>query len=113
MVVHCHSILSIHTKMKGKHNFREFFYLAASDNPKANKKAVCLSCIRKHTLSVAVSDPSCFVPNKGLLCRNHLRKCVNFEIEYNESEQQEILSRSVAEDKKKKSKKGKNTGMLN
>ncbi|CAG8726997.1 3960_t:CDS:2 [Cetraspora pellucida] len=28
---------------KKEYNFREFFHLAASDNPRANKKAVCLS----------------------------------------------------------------------
>ncbi|CAG8671688.1 9194_t:CDS:2, partial [Ambispora gerdemannii] len=68
--------------------------------------------LSKYMLQVAVSDPSCFVPNKGLLCRNHLKKCINFEIEYNESERQEILSRQVAEDKKKKGKKAASTDEL-
>jgi hypothetical protein len=86
---------------KEKHNFREFFYLCTPDNPKANKKAVCLSCIRKHTLSLAISKPECFVSNKALLCRNHLKKCENFASEYNESERQEIFSRKVPEDEKK------------
>lgn len=86
---------------KEKHNFREFFYLCAPDNPKANKKAVCFSCIRKHTLPVAISQPECYVPNKALLCRNHLKKCENFASEYHESERQEILSRKVPEDEKK------------
>src|SRR5256885_15589054 len=87
--------------MGKEHNFREFFYLTSPDNPKANKKAVCNSCIRKHTLSIAVTKPECFVPNKALLCRNHLRKCENFASEYNESEKQEIISRKVPEDEKK------------
>ena len=87
---------------KDKHNFREFFYLCTPDNPKANKKAVCLSCIRKHTLPLAVSKPECYVPNKALLCRNHLKKCENFALEYHESERQEILSRKVPEDEKKR-----------
>src|SRR5947207_13158102 len=86
---------------KEKHNFREFFYLTTPNNPKSNKKAVCLPCIRKHTLSVATTNPECFVPNKALLCRNHLKKCENFASEYNESEKQEILSRKVPEDEKK------------
>jgi hypothetical protein len=86
---------------KEKHNFREFFYLTTPDNPKANKKAVCFSCIRKHTLSIAITKPECFVPNKAQLCRNHLKKCENFTSEYNESERQEILSRKVPEDEKK------------
>src|SRR5688572_17386939 len=63
---------------KEKHNFREFFYLCTPDNPKSNKKAVCFSCIRKYTLPLAISKPECFVPNKALLCRNHLKKCENF-----------------------------------
>jgi hypothetical protein len=87
---------------KDKHNFREFFYLCTPDNPKANKKAVCLSCIRKHTLPLAISKPECYVPNKALLCRNHLKKCENFASEYHESERQEILSRKVPEDEKKR-----------
>jgi len=86
---------------KEKHNFREFFYLCEPDNPKANKKAVCFSCIRKHTLPIAVSKPECYVSNKALLCRNHLKKCENFASEYNEIERQEILSRKVPEDEKK------------
>ncbi|UZO20027.1 uncharacterized protein OCT59_011288 [Rhizophagus irregularis] len=87
--------------MKEKHNFREFFYLCTPDNPKANKKAVCFSCIRKHTLPIAISKPECFVSNKALLCRNHLKKCENFAHEYHESEREEILSRKVPEDEKK------------
>ncbi|RIA83085.1 hypothetical protein C1645_834329 [Glomus cerebriforme] len=87
--------------VKEKHNFCEFFYLCTPDNPKANKKAVCFSCIRKHTLLVAITKPECYVPNKALLCRNHLKKCENFASEYNESERQEILSRKVPEDEKK------------
>src|SRR2546429_3973414 len=86
---------------KEPHNFREYFYLCAPDNPKANKKAVCFSCIRKHTLSIAISKPECFVSNKALLCRNHLKKCENFASEYNENERQEILSYKVPEDEKK------------
>ena len=86
---------------KEKHNFREFFYLCSPDNPKANKKAVCLSCIRKHTLPLAISKPECYVSNKALLCRNHLKKCENFALEYHESERQEILSCKVPEDEKK------------
>lgn len=86
---------------KEKHNFREFFYLCTPDNPKANKKAVCFSCVRKHTLPIAISKPECFVPNKALLCRNHLKKCENFAQEYHESEREEILSRKVPEDEKK------------
>ncbi|CAB4441082.1 unnamed protein product [Rhizophagus irregularis] len=88
--------------MKEKHNFCEFFYLCTPDSPKANKKAVCFSCIRKHTLPIAISKPECFVPNKALLCRNHLRKCENFAHEYHESEREEILSCKVPEDEKKK-----------
>ncbi|PKY32357.1 hypothetical protein RhiirB3_450486, partial [Rhizophagus irregularis] len=72
-----------------------------ADNPKANKKAVCFSCIRKHTLPIAISKPECFVSNKALLCRNHLKKCENFAHEYHESEREEILSRKVPEDEKK------------
>jgi|SRR5581483_4578225 len=86
---------------KEKHNFREFFYLCSPDNPKANKKAVCLSCVRKHTLSIAITKPECFVSNKALLCRNHLKKCENFALEYDENERQEILLRKVPEDEKK------------
>ncbi|CAB4424802.1 unnamed protein product [Rhizophagus irregularis] len=37
------------------------------------------------------------------LCRSHLKKCLNFEQEYNEDERKEILLRSVPEDKKKNS----------
>ncbi|CAB4429287.1 unnamed protein product [Rhizophagus irregularis] len=87
--------------MKEKYNFREFFYLCIPDNPKANKKAVCFSCIRKHTLPIAISKPKCFVSNKALLCCNHLKKCENFAHEYHESEREEILSRKVPEDEKK------------
>ncbi|GES95927.1 ribonuclease H-like domain-containing protein [Rhizophagus clarus] len=86
---------------KEKHNFREFFYLCAPDNPKANKKAVCFSCIRKYTLITAITKPECFVSNKAILCRNHLKKCENFASEYSEDEKQEILSRKVPEDAKK------------
>lgn len=86
---------------KEQHNFREFFFLAVPDNPKANKKAVCLSCIRKYTLPVAQTNPDCFVSNKAKLCRSHLKKCLNFEREYNEDERKEILSRRVPEDEKK------------
>ncbi|CAB4395944.1 unnamed protein product [Rhizophagus irregularis] len=75
----------------GKHNFREFFFLAAPENPKANKKAVCWSCIQKHTLPVALTNSDCFVSNKAKLCRSHLKKCLNFEQEYNEEERKEIL----------------------
>jgi hypothetical protein len=75
--------------------------LTTPDNPKSNKKAVCLSCIRKHTLSITITNPECFVSNKAILCCNHLKKCENFASEYNESEKQEILSRKVAEDEKK------------
>ena len=86
---------------KEKHNFCDFFYLCTADNPKANKKAVCFSCIRKHTLPIIIIEPECFVPNKAILCRNHLKKCENFASEYHESEIQEILSRKVPEDEKK------------
>ncbi|RGB34187.1 hypothetical protein C1646_760843 [Rhizophagus diaphanus] len=48
----------------GKYNFREFFFLAAPKNPKANKKAV------------------------SKLCRSYLKKCLNFE---QEEERKEIL----------------------
>jgi hypothetical protein len=87
---------------KTKHNFREFFYLYVPDNPKANKKAICWSCIKKHTLPIASLTPECFVSSKVLLCRNHLKNCVNFKNDYNEDERIEILSRQVPEDKKKK-----------
>jgi hypothetical protein len=89
--------------MGKEHNFREFFFLAAPENPKANKKAVCWSCIRKHTLPVALTNSDCFVSNKAKLCRSHLKKCLNFEQEYDEEERKEILLRSVPEDKKKNS----------
>ena len=69
---------------KTKHNFREFFYLYVPDNPKANKKAICSSCIKKHTLPIVSLNPECFVSNKALLCRNHLKNCVNFKNDYNE-----------------------------
>jgi hypothetical protein len=52
---------------KEKHDFVNYF-LCEPDNPKANKKAVCFSCIRKH---LPTSKPECHVPN--LLCRNHLK----------------------------------------
>ena len=91
-----------------KHNFREFFYLSAPDNPKANKKAVCFSCIRKHTFSVAITRPDCCVPNKAILCRNYLKKCENFASEYEEDKKQEILSRKVPEDEKKNKEKSTN-----
>lgn len=91
---------------KKGHNFREFFYLAEPTTKKANKKAVCLSCIRKHTLPLALTNPECFVSNKAKLCRNHLRKCPNFEAEYSIDEVLEIRARSVPEDTKKKSSQG-------
>ena len=72
------------------------------DNPKANKKAVCLSCMRKYTLPVALTNPDCFVSNKAKLCRSHLRDCYNFKAEYKEDEVLEILARPVPEDTKKK-----------
>lgn len=89
--------------MGKEHNYREFFFLTKPDNPKANKKAVCFSCIRKYTLSIAITRPDCFVSNKAKLCRAHLKKCSNFEQEYNEDERKEILSRHIPEDEKKPS----------
>ena len=86
---------------KEKHNFHEFFYLISLNNPKVNKKAVCFSYIRKYTLSIAITNPECFVLNKALLYHNHLKKCKNFSSEYNESEKQKILSHKVLEDEKK------------
>ena len=74
------------------------------DNPKANKKAVCLSCIRNYTLPVALTKPECSVSNKAKLCRSHLRDCENFKADYNENEVIEILSRPVPEDTRKKRK---------
>lgn len=96
---------SFRTMGRQGHNFREFFHLAEPDNPKANKKAVCLSCVRKYTLPIALTNPDCFVSNKAKLCRSHLRDCPNFKAEYNEDEFLEILSRSVPEDAKKNKKK--------
>ena len=58
---------------KEKHNFCEFFYLCSPNNSKANKKAVCLLCIKKHILSIATTKPECFVSNKALLCCNYLK----------------------------------------
>src|SRR5688572_6635996 len=87
--------------MGKEHNFRDFFYLATPENPKANKKAICWSCIRKYTLPVAQTRPDCFVSNKAKLCRGHLKKCLNFEQEFNDDERKEILSRHVPEDEKK------------
>ncbi|PKY60881.1 hypothetical protein RhiirA4_485112 [Rhizophagus irregularis] len=72
--------------MKEKHNFREFFYLCIPDNPKANKKAVCFSCIRKHTLPIAISKPKCFVSNKALLCLPEDEKKNKTQAIINESE---------------------------
>lgn len=89
--------------MGKEHNYREFFFLTKPDNPKANKKAVCFSCIRKYTLSIAITRPDCFVSNKAKLCWAHLKKCSNFEQEYNEDERKEILSRHIPEDEKKPS----------
>lgn len=88
---------------KKNHNFWEFFYLVASDNPKANKKAVWLSCVRKYTLPVASTKPECFVSNKAKLCRSHLKNCSNFKAQYSVEEVLKILARSVPEDAKKKS----------
>ncbi|CAG8493020.1 3116_t:CDS:2, partial [Ambispora gerdemannii] len=62
---------------KKGHNFREFFYLAEPTTKKANKKA-------------------------AKLCRNHLRKCQNFEAEYSIDKVLEIRAQSVPEDTKKK-----------
>ena len=50
-----------------------------------------MSCIRKHTLPVAQTNPNCFVSNKAKLCRSHLSKCLNFAEEYNEDERKEII----------------------
>ena len=99
--------------MVKEHNFCEFFLLTTPDNPKANKKAVCWSCIRKHTLPIAQTRPDCFVSNKAKLCRAHLKKCLNFEQEYNDDERNEILSRCVPEDEKKPSQQTKETSEPN
>ncbi|CAG8838698.1 30974_t:CDS:1, partial [Racocetra persica] len=64
----------------------------APDNPKANKKAVCLSCIRKYTLPVALTNPECFISNKAKLCRSYLKDCPNFRAEYSVDEVSEILA---------------------
>ncbi|CAG8700513.1 3003_t:CDS:2, partial [Ambispora leptoticha] len=93
---------------KKKHNFREFFHLVDPENPKVNKKAVCLSCVRKYTLPVALTKPECFVSNKAKLCRGHLRNCENFKADYNEDEVLEILLRPIPEDARKKAKVTKN-----
>ena len=87
--------------MDKEYNFHEFFFLTTLDNPKANKKAVCFSCIRKYTLPVAITRPDCFISNKAKLCQAHLKKCSNFEQEYGDDERKEILSRYVPEDEKK------------
>ena len=90
------------TMGRKEHNFWEFFHLATPDNPKANKKAVCLSCIQKYTLPVALANLDCFVSNKAKLCWSHLRDCHNFKAEYKEDEVLEILAQPVPEDTKKK-----------
>jgi hypothetical protein len=93
------------TKRKKSHNFREFFTLVKNDNNKSNAKAVCICCSQNvGGLAIAQVTPGCFTSNKARLCRNHLVNCENFKISYSKEEITEILSRSVPEDSKKKSK---------
>jgi hypothetical protein len=93
------------TKRKKSHNFREFFTLVKNDNNKSNAKAVCICCSQNvGGLAIAQVTPECFTSNKARLCRNHLANCENFKNSYSKEEITEILSRSVPEDFKKKSK---------
>ncbi len=41
--------------------------------------------------------PNCFVSNKAKLCQTYLKKCLNFEQEYNDNERKEIFSYHVPE----------------
>ncbi|CAB4419113.1 unnamed protein product [Rhizophagus irregularis] len=93
------------TKRKKSHNFWEFFTLVKNDNNKSNAKAVCICCSQNvGGLAIAQVTPGCFTSNKARLCRNHLANCENFKSSYSKEEITEILSRSVPEDSKKKSK---------
>jgi hypothetical protein len=87
--------------MRKPHNFREFFVFVDPPKKTANKRAVCKFCIKEYTLSVASLRADCYVSNKAKLCRGHLAKCVNFEIQVSEKERMEILARKVPEDDKK------------
>src|ERR1043166_3740410 len=84
------------------HNYREFFSLVPNPNNKSNAKAVCVFCSSKNGgVQAAALIPGCFTTNKAILCRSHLKNCTNFKDAYTSEEVEEILSRTVAGDKRK------------
>ena len=88
--------------MLNPHCYREFFILINNPNNKTNARAVCKYCSEKNGgAQAAALIPGCYTTNKAILCRSHLSNCINFKNAYNDDEISEILSRPVAEEKRK------------
>src|SRR5688572_5813435 len=88
--------------MLNPHCYREFFILINNPNNKTNARAVCKYCSEKNGgAQAAALIPGCYTTNKAILCRSHLSNCINFKNAFNDDEISEILSRPVAEEKRK------------